>query len=59
MSDDHPTTTIYKVIGGLSTTRLRPDFVVTFKFCATNKRVPVDSSTLTFMEKINDGQTIT
>ena len=59
MSDDHTTTTIYKVIGGLPTTRLRPDFVVTFKFCVTNKLVAVHSSTLTFMEKINDGQTIT
>jgi hypothetical protein len=52
MLDDHTTTTVYKVNGGLSTSRLRPDTEVSFKFCAYIKLLLVDSSTLTFIEKL-------
>jgi hypothetical protein len=53
MLDDHTTTIVCKVNGGLSTTRHRPDFVATFKFCAFIKLLAEDSSTLTFKENLS------
>jgi len=58
MLDDHTTTIVCKVIGRLSTTRLRLDFVINFKLCASFLLLSVDRSTLTFKEKIYQGQTI-
>ena len=51
MLDDHTITTICKVKGGLSTTRLRADFDVIQKCCASFNFLSVDSQPLTFIEK--------
>jgi len=52
MLDDHTITTICKVFGGLSTTRLRADFDINLKCCASFNFLSVDSQPLTFIEKI-------
>ncbi len=48
MLNDRSITTLCKVIGGLSTTRLRADFELNFKCCASINFMPVDSPSLTF-----------
>ena len=58
MLDDHTITTVFKVIGGLSTTRLRANFDLNFKWGNPLYFMPVDSPSLTF-RKIYSGQTIT
>ncbi len=52
MLDDYTITTLCKVIGGLSTTRLRADFDVNFKCGSSFNFLPVDSHSLTFRKKI-------
>ena len=52
MLDDHTITTVYKVKGGLSTTRLRLDFDTSSKVRASYQLLSVDSQPLTFIEKI-------
>lgn len=52
MLDDSTITTLCKVLGGLSTTRLRADLDVICKFGAFFNFLPVDSQPLTFIEKI-------
>jgi hypothetical protein len=52
MLDDHTITTVCKVKGGLSTTRLRLDFDTSSKVRASYQLLSVDSQPLTFIEKI-------
>ena len=52
MLDDHTITTVCKVLCGLSTTRLRLDFDISSKVCASYHLLSVDSQPLTFIEKI-------
>ncbi len=52
MLDDLTITTVCKVLGGLSTTRLRADFDLNRKYCASFNFLSVDSQPLTFIEKI-------
>lgn len=52
MLNDHTITAIYKFNGGLSTTRLRADFEVIQKFCASFNFLSMDNQPLTFIEII-------
>lgn len=52
MLDDHTTTTVCKVIGGLSTIRLRLDFDISSKVRASYQLLSVDSQPLTFIKKL-------
>jgi hypothetical protein len=52
MLDDHTITTVCKVKGGLSTTRLPLDFDTSSKFRASHQLLSVDNQPLTFIEKI-------
>ncbi len=56
MLDDSTITTHCKIIGGLSTTRLRADFDLNLKCSASINFLPVDSPSLTFRKY--HGQTI-
>ena len=58
MLDDHTITTICKVLGGLSTTRLRADLGVICKFGAFFNFFAGGQSTVDFYRKNYCGQTI-
>ncbi len=58
MLDDHTITTVCKVLGGLSTTRLRADFDKIVSVVLRLTFLSVDSQPLTFIEKNYCGQTI-
>jgi hypothetical protein len=56
MLDDRTITTACKAIGGLSTNELKPDFVRGFNNSSSIHFLQVDSSSLTFIEKLSRDQ---